>query len=332
MKILVTGSEGSLGQALIPKLMKNRHQVIGVDNLSRYGGRLGIAECSYPFVRTDLTIFDNINYLLEEEKPDYVIQLAAKIFGVGGFNAHCSDILGDDITLHRNVLVASLRHKVQRVVFCSSSMVYEKVELSPSSEEMVDEAVAPATEYGLSKFVNERLSIAYWKQYGLSYTIWRPFNVLTKYEESTGALGDSHVFADFIKAIVIDQLDTVPILGDGQQIRCFTHIDEISQAIADHSFCDITKNQIYNIGNVEPVTMEELARRIKYIAATEFGLFHDEKVNFNCLTPYKNDVRVRIPDCSKAKKDLKWEAKIKLDDSLRECIGSVIASGKAKKA
>ena len=84
-------------------------------------------------------------------------------------------------------------------------MVYENCPQdinSPVIEDMIDNYPAPYTDYGLSKFVGERVSKAYFKQHGLKYTIWRPFNIITPYEKSeSNDIGISHVFADYIKNI-----------------------------------------------------------------------------------------------------------------------------------
>lgn len=320
MKILVCGSEGSLMQAVIPKLIAQGHEVIGLDSLVRYGDRPGHAKVDYEFVRMDLTDRDEVDNIFYAVKPDYVIQAAARIYGVGGFNKYCADILGEDITLHNNVLRAAADpvNNVKRVVYISSSMVYENCPQDlnePVFEAMVDRFPAPHTEYGLSKFAGERLSIAFSKQYGIDYTIWRPFNIITPYEKVNNQdLGVSHVFADFIENIVVKKMNPLPIIGDGSQVRCFTWIDEVADAIATHSFGDATKNEIYNLGNPEPITMKQLAE----IIYKEAGL--DGELKFETVANYKNDVMVRIPNVNKAKQFLNWEAKKKVTESIRECL------------
>lgn len=323
-KILVTGSEGSLMQAVIPYLLQQGHEVIGVDNLFKYNERLNIAK-GYLFENIELTNSFDVDALIGRHKPDYVIQAAARIFGVGGFNKYCADILYNDVTLHGHILESSHNWKVKRVVYISSSMVYENCPQDvyrPVSEEQVDMFPAPHTEYGMSKFVGERMSRAYKKQYDLDYTIWRPFNIITPYEKSEGDVGTSHVFADYIKNIVIEKRDVIPIIGDGKQIRCFTWIDEVAKAIADHSFSNETKNEIFNLGNREPITMTELALTIRDIAI-EKAMMKDRAIRFDSIANYKNDVRVRIPDVAKAKNILNWEAKVKIDESIDRCLEKI---------
>ena len=109
MRVLVTGSEGSLMQAVIPLLLAKKYVVYGVDNLARYGGRLGIAGDDYQFIKCDLTDRMNVDNLVKQIKPDYIIQAAATIYGVGGFNKYCGEMY-KDITLHDNVLRRSEEH------------------------------------------------------------------------------------------------------------------------------------------------------------------------------------------------------------------------------
>lgn len=323
-KILVTGSEGSLMQAVIPLLLNAGHTVIGVDNLFRHSKRLNLAE-GYTFENVDLTNKFDVSDLVAKHMPDYIIQSAARLFGIGGYNRYCADILYNDVTLHGNVLEAAKEYDVKRVIYMSSSMVYENSPQDfyrPVHEDQPNFCPAPNTEYGMSKFVGERLSIAYKKQYGLDYTIWRPFNIINPNELSEGDIGTSHVFSDFIKSIVIEKKKVIPMIGDGQQIRCFTWIDEIAAAIADHSFSEETKNEVFNLGKREPIKMTELALTIRDIAI-EKGMIDDSFIKFETVANYENDVRVRIPSVKKAKEMLGWEAKISIDESISRCLDKI---------
>lgn len=326
-KILVTGSEGSLMQAVIPKLLANDHVVVGVDNLARYGERMGLAGNDYQFIKCDLTDKLSVNSLVENTKPDYIIQAAATIYGVGGFNKYCGEMY-KDITLHDNVLRAAVTNDVKKVVYISSSMVYENCPqdiATPVEEHIVDYYPAPYTDYGLSKFVGERVSKAYLKQHNLKYTIWRPFNIITPYEKSESEeVGISHVFADYIRNIVVERKHPLPIIGDGYQIRCFTWIDEVAQAIADYSFLEKTDNETYNLGNPEPISMRVLAEKIIDMAAGEFRLFPSYYPLYETIGEYENDVKVRIPDVTKAEEMLGWKTQMKTDDSIRMCLKYVV--------
>jgi len=320
MKILVAGSEGSLMQWVIPHLLKDGYEIVGVDNFSRYG-RID-RKRDYKFFVRDLTSQKAVEEV--SKGVNAVIQAAAQIFGVGGFHKFPADILSKDTLLHHNLLNEALERGMMRLVYISSSMVYERAKQVPVREEDVNEMKIPLTDYGLSKLVGERLCQAFKQQYGLDYTIWRPFNIITPYEKAGEEPGISHVFADFLNKLVRDKQNPMEIFGDGEQVRCFTWIDDVAQAIAKYSFRDITKGEAFNLGNPEPVTMKELARRI-FEKAKQRGVFErGAKLTFSHKPSYKDDVRVRIPSIEKAQSKLHWQPTVTLDEALDRCVDEAL--------
>lgn len=304
-------------QEVIPRLMGEGHTVIGVDNFARYGEIE--RERDYQFIRGDLTDADFVDTVVRD--VDAVIQAAALIYGVGGFNKYPADILSKDINLHQNIMHAMLRNGIKKMVYISSSMVYERCVKHPSKEEDVDESLIPSTDYGLSKLVGERITRAFHRQYDIGYTIWRPFNIITPHEVGENDLGLSHVFADYIKNIVKEQRSEIPIIGDGEQVRCFTWIGDVARGIAEFSFDDRGANQTFNLGNPEPITMKKLASII-YEQASEKGLIsrNENGLSFKTEKSFPDDVRIRIPDVSKAKQVLGWEPTLKVAGSVERCL------------
>jgi nucleoside-diphosphate-sugar epimerase len=182
----------------------------------------------------------------------------------------------------------------------------------------------PLTDYGLSKLVGERLCKAFKQQYGLDYTIWRPFNIITPYEKAEEESGISHVPADFIHKLVINKQNPMEILGDGEQIRCFTWIDDVASAIAKYSFLNITKCEVFNLGNPEPVTMKELAQKL-FEKAKQRGVIETAaKLTFTHRPIYNDDVRIRIPSIEKAQSKLHWNPTVTLDEALDRCVDEVL--------
>ena len=320
MRVLVTGSEGSLMQWTIDHLLNAGHDVLGVDNHARYEEydhtRVVDPE-RYAFEAADLTDPDRTRDLLE--RCDAVINAAALIYGVKGFHEYPADILSNDLMVHRNVLEGAKETDVDRVAYVSSSMVYEQ-DTPPHREGDVWTSTVPSTDYGLSKVTGERFSQAFARQYDVEYTVWRPFNIITPFERSEDEPGMSHVFADFIRKILIENQNPMAIFGDGEQTRCFTWIDEVAEAIATHSFSEVTRNEAYNLANPEPVTMKELARRI-HRHGIDAGLIPDEEeLTFEHVSTYDDDVKQRVPIVEKARADLGWDPQITLDESLPRCI------------
>jgi len=315
MKILITGSEGSLMQTIIPKLLKQGHSLVGVDNLYRHGEVSELADKEYPLHKIDLTDRSKTEDLCEGF--DVVFLAAAKIYGVGGFNHYCGDIIADDIAIQGNIFQSCAKHNVKHVVYISSSMVYETcvqdVDI-PVTEDMIDNCEMPKTEYGVSKMIGERMCEAFRKQYGIDYTIWRPFNIITPSETGMNELGFSLVFADYIKNILIEKKNPLPIIGDGEQIRCFTWIEDIASIIADYSFDERAKGQAFNICNVEPITMKTLAHKIYSHSDSSTGLQFETTKNF------KHDVLVRIPSVQKFTDTFKEHTYQQVDKSIDICV------------
>lgn len=325
MRILVTGSEGSLMQWTIKHLLESGHEVIGVDNHARYDDyeHTKIVDSEeYDFHKVDLTDDDQLSDLMNDiEELDGIINAAALIYGVKGFHEYPADILSNDVTIHRNILEMAVEHGIDRVTYISSSMVYEQ-DTPPHSENDVWENKVPSTDYGLSKVVGERLSMAFAEQYNIEYTIWRPFNIITPFEKSENESGISHVFADFLRKILREKQNPMEIFGNGEQVRCFTWIDEVANTIATQSFADATVNEAYNLANPEPVTMKELATRI-FEKGKERGIVDGETLEFDHVPIYDDDVDKRVPSVTKAETDFGWNPEIKLDDSLEQCIDNM---------
>jgi UDP-glucose 4-epimerase len=320
MRLLVTGSEGSLAQWIIPLLLEHGHEVVGVDNFSRYG-QINRAR-NYRFLKRDLTDPKAVKEVCRD--VDAIIQAAAQIYGVKGFHKFPADILSKDIVLHQNLLWEAINRGMARMVYISSSMVYERATQVPVREVDTDQMQIPFTDYGLSKLVGERLCQAFGKQYGLDFTIWRPFNIITPYEKAGEESGISHVFADLIHKIVIKKQNPVEILGDGEQVRCFTWIGDVASAIADYSFLDITRDEIFNLGNPQRVTIKQLGQKIFEKALKRGAIADTAKLSFTHEPVFEDDVRVRVPSIEKAQSMLHWNPTITLDEALDRCIDEAL--------
>jgi nucleoside-diphosphate-sugar epimerase len=190
-------------------------------------------------------------------------------------------------------------------------MVYERSTNHPSKEEDAFDSIVPSTDYGLSKLVGEKLCHAFATQYGIPYVIWRPFNIITPHEKNGDELGISHVFADFMHNLVTEKKNPLPIIGDGEQIRCFTWIEDVANLIGKYSFDSKTDNETYNVGNPEPITMKDLARLIYQ---------EDDELKFETVKNYSDDVLIRIPDVTKAKEELGFNPSLRVKESIDKCL------------
>jgi UDP-glucose 4-epimerase len=323
MKVLAAGSEGLLMQTVIRHLIRDGHAVRGVDNFGRHG-RVD-RKRDYEFLEGDLTKAEFVNEVMRG--IEVVIQGAGAAYGVIALNQRPADHLFNDVVLHANVLQAATRNKVQKLAYVSSSMVYEGCLKNPIAEDDLTEMIpVPRTALGLSKLVGERLCQAYAAQYGLKYTIWRPFNIIAAGEKAGAETGVAHVYADFIRKIVHLKQNPLEILGDGKQIRCFVWVEDIASAIAKFSFEEATDGRAYNLGNPEPVTMLELAKKVHQRAQLMGFLDGSYTLRFSHRPAPAEDVRALIPSIDRARRELGWQPVVSLDGALELCIKEALGS------
>lgn len=323
-RVLLCGSEGYLGQSLIDQFLKapDQYEVFGVDIGPR--GRL---KGSYKFLGVDLTDAYSVDNIFEQAQPQIVINAAATIYGVGGFHANPAKILSNDLQLHINLLKAFEQFRefgAEHFVYISSSMVYE----GRFGGDEETPLMLPNTDYGLSKLTGERLVKAYNQQYGVPYTIYRPFNIINPYEMANdkSAQGTHHVFADFLNNIVVQKKSPLPIIGDGSQIRCFTWHEDVASGIVQNLNKAETLNQTFNLGSTEAVTMRNLAKMIVEIAKKNGYLNENYALDFETVKSYADDVKTRIPEVMKAKEILGWEATTNLTNSIEACMHYLMAN------
>lgn len=312
--VLVTGSEGSIASWIIRHYLKD-YNVVGVDNCSRYGKK--IKTHNYTFEQGDLCDFSWTEHVFSKYKPKFVLHTAAQIYGVVGFHKFSADILGSNTTSVHSLLSAAVKYDTKKVAYLSSSMVYERCITIPFNEQVVDSLPCPQTGYGLSKLYGEKLLKEYNKQYGLNFVIWRPFNVVTPLERYEKEYGIAHVIPDMIRKIAIEKSKTVEIFGNGTQIRCFTWVDNVAKTINDYSWNSVTDCEVFNLGSEEPISINDLSKLIwrKTRPTEQFSAAY--------IDSYKDDVLVRIPDCSKARTMLNWKHEKTIDNIIDICLGEM---------
>ena len=147
-------------------------------------------------------------------------------------------------------------------------MVFESATRFPSREDELLELPPPFTAYGFSKLIGEWYCRAFYDQYGLPYTICRPFNAIGPEEEAGDEVGDAHVIPDLVKKVLGGQ-HPLELLGDGKQTRCFTHVRDIARGIVMAMESDKAVNEDFNLGTSDEITMLELARRIHELCAPQ---------------------------------------------------------------
>lgn len=308
MKIIVTGGCGFIGSEVVRQLIKKAYQVRVVDNLSKPESKI---KKGYEFIKADLS--DKKAALASFKGMDICLNLAAKIGGIGFFHQYPATILSENNKIYSSTFEAAVAHKLKRMVYISSSMVFESTTKFPSREQDVRKIPAPVTSYGFSKLIGEQYCQAFWEEYGLPYSICRPFNAYGINEYPGKEVGYAHVIPDLIKKILQGQYP-LEMLGDGQQIRCFTHVSDLASGIIKVMESQKAVNQDFNIADPRPIKMIELAKLLWQLVGCQ------KPFRVKYLKGFAHDIKKRIPDTGKIRRWLGWQPKVRLEDGLLEVI------------
>lgn len=327
MRILVTGSAGFVAGYLVQELLNHGHEVVGIDNYSKYGPveKSYDADPHYCFVEGDCKDTALMKELMED--CDQVIAIAAMIGGITYFHTYAYDLLAENERITAATFDAAIwahqhRH-LQKVNVLSSSMVYESVSTYPSREGDQLQCPPPLSTYGFQKLACEYFAKGAWEQYQLPYTIIRPFNCVGTGEQRAKnekeilsgnvKLAMSHVVPDLVQKVYKGQ-DPLHILGSGDQIRHYTYGGDLAQGIRLCVEKDAAVNQDFNLSVAASTTVKQLAALIwKKING-------DKPLSFISDPAFAYDVQKRVPSVQKAKDLLGFEAKTDLDTTLDEVI------------
>ena len=328
MKVCVSGSAGFIGGYIVEDLLGRGYDVIGVDNLSKYGpvSKSFDSNPNYELVVGDAIDVDLMTKVLMD--CDHFIAGAALIGGISYFHAFAYDLLAQNERIMASSCDAAIRANrqgnLQKVTYMSSSMVFESTEHWPSVEGDERQVPPPLSSYGFQKLAVEYFAKAAWDQYRLPYTIVRPFNCVgigemrakSEVEVKSGnvTLAMSHVVPDLVQKIIKGQ-DPLHILGDGSQIRHYTYGGDLARGIVDAMENPAALNEDFNLSTAESTTVLELAELI-------WKKLKGPNVPFNYVSDdaYEYDVQRRVPGVQKAKDLLGFEATTPLDEILDEVI------------
>ena len=311
MKALVTGGAGFIGSHLTERLLKDGNKVAIIDNLST--GNLENIEifknhAGLEFVEGDIRNTELIEPLVEQSDVIYHLAAAVGVKLIAEDPVHTieTNIGGTEIVLN------TANKFGKKILIASSSEVYGKSEAVPFLED--DDIVLGSTclsrwSYACTKAVDEFLGLAFYQQYGLDVIIGRFFNTIGP--RQTGQYG--MVVPRFIQKALKNE--TLQIYGTGKQTRCFCYVADLVKAIIGLMNCRQASGKVYNIGNNEEITIEELADKIVKITGSR------SKKEF---VPYEiaygrpmEDMMRRVPSVERIKKTIDWEPKTSLDETLK---------------
>src|SRR5437016_4503578 len=326
-QVLVSGSAGFIGGYVVEELLNRGYAVVGLDNFSKYGKvrKSYDDDPRYRLVEGDARDVGLMTRLLAD--CDHFIAGAAMIGGISYFHTYAYDLLATNERVIASSCDAAIRAfrdaRLQKVTYISSSMVFESATSWPSREGEEREIAPPRSSYGFQKLAVEYFARAAHQQYGLPYTILRPFNCVGIGEGR--ALGDveilsgnvklamSHVVPDLVQKVLKGQ-DPVHILGDGLQVRHYTYGGDLARGIVLAMEHPHALNGDFNLSTAVSTTVLELAELIWH------KINGDQPFTYVSDPAFEHDVRKRVPDVSKARQILGFEATTSLDEMLDEVI------------
>ena len=297
MKILVTGGAGFIGSNVVDAYIGAGHQVAVVDNLTT--GKKENLNPKAEFYAVDIRD-SRLTEAVAEFVPDVINHHAAQIdvrksVADPIYNAEVNEIG----TL--NLLGAAVKCKIRKIIFSSTGgAIYGEVtKKSGADENHLQEPISP---YAITKRSIEMYLYAYWKLYGLSFTVLRYGNV---YGPRQDPLGEAGVIAIFCGKMLKGEQPT--IYGDGNQLRDYVYVGDVAEA----NLIALEKgdNQTYNIGTGKGVSVKEL-----FVYLKEIIKFEKEAV---CAPARTGELFRSVLNARKIKKELGWKARVGIKKGLK---------------
>jgi UDP-glucose 4-epimerase len=308
--VLVTGGAGAIGTAVARRLVRDPVWEVRVSDQRKPPAELREAAEVH---RGDLRDLREAREAMRG--CTHVVHLAAIVGGIANFHKLPHTLLEVNNGLYNAVFRAALEQSVERLVYVSSSMVFERATEFPTNEEHLADCPAPRSAYGFSKLAGEVYCRALHEEHGLPFTICRPFNAYGPGELPDDEPGIAHMVPDLIHKVLSGQRP-LQIFGSGRQTRTLTHVDDIADGIIAAMGSPGGENEDFNISASEERSVADLARMIWEACGED-----PDALELARLPSFEVDVQRRWPSVEKARRLLGWEARI----GLREGIAGTVA-------
>lgn len=296
MRIVVAGSTGLVGSAIVRALASSSHEVVGINSKI-----------------VDLTDRDATFSFFSDLRADAVIDAAAQVGGIGANNSKPVEFLSRNIQIQTNLMDAAFESNVERFIFLGSSCIYPRNAAQPIKEDaLLTGPLEPTNSaYALAKIAGIELIRSYRREYGKRWISLMPTNLYGPGDNFD--LETSHVLPAMIRKFV-DAVENgsrkVTLWGTGSPRREFLHVDDLAAAVLS-SLEKYDDDRILNIGTGVDVTIKELAVKIAEISGFSGEVVWDS--NRPDGTPRK------VLDVSRLS-EIGWAPKISLDEGISSTI------------
>jgi nucleoside-diphosphate-sugar epimerase len=307
-RTLVTGGAGTIGTALVRRLLQDGTAVRVADQRPAPDWMREAAE-----IHTgDLRSTDEARRALAG--CDRIVHLAAIVGGIANFHQLPYTLLEANTALFNSLFRAAIGQDVERLVYVSSSMVFERAEEFPTREDYLDRCPTPRSAYGFSKLAGEYWCRAAADEFELRYSIVRPFNAYGPGEMPGDEPGIAHIVPDLIeRALRRDR--PFPIFGSGAQTRTLTHVDDIAAGITAALTNDAALGQDFNVSASDELTVREITEIVWEACGND-----PADLELEHLPSFEVDVQRRWPSTDKAREVLGWEAQIGVREGIADTV------------
>lgn len=293
-KIFIAGHRGMVGSAIMRAMQKE-----GFNNfISRSSTEL------------DLRNQAATESFFETEKPNIVVLAAAKVGGIHANNTYRAEFLYDNLAIQNNVIHASWKMGVKKLLFLGSSCIYPKLAPQPLKEEYLLTGLLEQTNepYAIAKIAGIKMCESYRRQYGCNFISAMPTNLYGPNDNYD--LNNSHVLPALLRKMheaKISGQSHVEIWGSGTPQREFLHVDDMASACL-FMLQNYNDEAFLNVGYGSDVSIKELAHIVKRVVGFEGEL------EFNTSKP--DGTMKKLMDSSKLR-SLGWSPKMDLEDGIK---------------
>jgi nucleoside-diphosphate-sugar epimerase len=243
-----------------------------------------------------------------------VVHLAAIVGGIANFHKLPHTLLEANNALYNSLFHAAVEQDVERLVYVSSSMVFERATEFPTPEDAIARTLPPNSAYGFSKLAGEYYCRAAQDEHGLRYSIVRPFNAYGPGEMPGDEPGIAHIVPDLIeRALRVER--PFPIFGSGEQTRTLTHIDDIASGVAAALERPEAIGEDFNVSANEELTVSEIAAIVWEACGND-----PADLELSHLPSFTVDVQRRWPSTEKARRLLGWVAEIGVREGIAQTV------------
>ncbi|MEQ9096926.1 MAG: NAD-dependent epimerase/dehydratase family protein [Phycisphaerales bacterium] len=311
-RVLVTGGAGFIGSHIVELLLARGDDVVVVDNLST-GVRANLPE---PHGRLRFVQADLREWLLDQSTEGAQFQEIYHMAAAVGVELIIEDPIGsiETNTEQTSALLryASAMPSRPAVLVASSSEVYGKSDRVPFREDD-DVVYGPTTatrwSYACSKALDEYLALAHHRAHGLGVVVVRLFNTVGP--RQVGRYG--MVLPRFVAAALANE--PLRVFGDGEQVRCFCDVRDVSRALVDLLGSPSARGSIFNVGSESAISIHDLARTVVEILGSQSTIVrvpYDEAYG-----PGFEDLQRRVPDLTRLRAAIAFEPEHDLADTIR---------------